>query len=566
MKKILLYLLAAWCACAPAYACDASGDVLLKDLSAELMRNYKAFKKQKPPVYYLSYSVWRERSFSAAAQLGALAFAREDESATGEVMARVGSPRMDNTRELKGQRADMNLGVISLPLDVKPGSLALRNAFWRLTRRTVEQAQQNFNKVQANAAVSSASTDTSDDFTFPPQSMYCEDSLPLAYDRSEVEARLVRLSALVKGQSFVLDSDFSFSMRRTDKYFTDSVGSRIKTSQVLGRYAFLVAGKNADGMEIERLVSYDGEKMEDFPSADVMERDVKAALEELRTLKNAPVLDPVTVPAILKNRAAGVFFHEVMGHRLEGHRQKSETFGQTFTKKTGQLITSPLITVVEDPTEAYFNGIPLRGAYKYDDEGVQSRPVTLVEKGVLKNFMMSSSPVNGFPASNGHGRKELGRRAVARMGNLFVRPETAVPYEELEKQLLEEIRKQGKPYGLIIEDLTGGYTLTETSLPQTFKLNTQLVYRLWPDGRKEAVRGVSLVGTPLVSFGKIIGAADDYSVFNGSCGAESGWVPQANIAPSLLFSAVEMERVEKSPSKPPVLPAPYASAEGGKKK
>lgn len=565
MKKIILCLLAALCADASC-ACDVSSEVLLKDLSAELARNYKALKKQKPPVYYLSYSVWREQSFAARAQLGSLAFAREEESATGEVMARVGSPRMDNTRELKGMRADMGLDVISLPLEIKPGSLALRNAFWRLTRRAVEKARQNFNTVQANAAVSSSNTDTSDDFTFPPKSTYCGASRPLAYDRAEVEARLVRLSSLVKGHAFVLNSDFSFSIGREDKYFTDSVGSRIKTSRVLGRYAFSVAGKNADGMEIERLVSYDGEKMEDFPSEDVMERDVKAALEELRTLKNAPVLDPVTVPAILKNRAAGVFFHEVMGHRLEGHRQKSESFGQTFTKKMGQLITSPIITVVEDPTEEYFDGIPLRGAYKYDDEGVKARPVTLVEKGVLKNFMMSSSPVNGFPASNGHGRKESGRRAVARMGNLFVRPETAVPYEELEKQLLEEIRRQGKPYGLIIEDLTGGYTLTETSLPQTFKLNTQLVYRLWPDGRKEAVRGVSLVGTPLVSFGKIIGAADDYAVFNGSCGAESGWVPQANIAPSLLFSAVEMERVEKSPAKPPVLPAPYASEDGGKKK
>lgn len=563
MKKIISFLLICLFAPVGAFACNADDQQLLKDLSAELMRNYKVFTKQKPPVYYMSYQLWKEQSFSARAQLGGLVSSKENNAATAEVTARVGTPRVDNTHELKGLLAGLNLGVISVPVQVSAGSLALRNALWRLTRQTVERAQEDFNRVESNRAVASSNEDTSDDFVFPPKSTFCEATRPFSYDRALVEERLKAVSALVKGKDFVLDSDFSFSFNLTDRYFADSVGSRIKTSKVLGRYIFIMTGKNADGMEIERSVLYDGEKMEDFPSQEKMEQDVKAALQELQTLKTAPVLEPITVPAILKNKAAAVFFHEVMGHRLEGHRQKSESFGQTFTQKQGQQITSPLITVVEDPTQEYFNGVVLRGAYKYDEEGVAARPVTLVEKGILKNFIMSSSPIKGFPASNGHGRKELGRRAVARMGNLFVLPENTVSYDELEKQLLAEVKRQGKPYGVIIEDLSGGYTLTERDLPQSFKLETQLVYRIWPDGRKEPVRGVSLVGTPLVSFGRIIGAADDFAVFNGSCGAESGWVPQTNVAPSLLFSAVEMELLGKSASKPPLLLPPSADGKKG---
>ena len=57
---------------------------------------------------------------------------------------------------------------------------------------------------------------------------------------------------------------------------------------------------------------------------------------DLEALRKAPVAEPYDGPAMLSGRAAAVFFHEVLGHRLEGHRQKDEDEGQTFTKKVGQ--------------------------------------------------------------------------------------------------------------------------------------------------------------------------------------------------------------------------------------
>ena len=178
-----------------------------------------------------------------------------------------------------------------------------------------------------------------------------------------------------------------------------------------------------------------------------------------------------------------------------------------------------------------------------DDEGTPAERVTVVEHGVLRNFLMSRSPIEGFARSNGHGRREHGNDAVSRQGNLIVESEKVVPYERLREMLIEECVKQGKPYGLIFDDISGGFTMTGRGGPQAFKVLPLYVTRVYADGRPdEVVRGVDIVGTPLTSFSKIIMAADDADVFNGTCGAESGWCPVSAVSPSLLVSEIEVEK------------------------
>ena len=373
---------------------------------------------------------------------------------------------------------------------------------------------------------------------------------------------LKEASRLARGKDFVLTSSFSVSAEQGHRYFADSRGTRLKTPYSFFRLAYQFSGRSKDGLEISRDGIYDVLSPQDFPSREKLLADVDKSLRELEELSNAPEGDPYNAPTILKGRAAAVFVHEVMGHRLEGYRLKNAGDGQTLAGKVGQQVISPLITITADPTQTQFKGEPLRGHYEYDDEGVKARPVTLIENGVLKNFLMQSSPIEGFPVSNGHGRKQTGRRAEARMSVIRATASQTVPYEKLEEMLVEEIKRQGKPYGFIVEDLGGGFTLTGTGLPQSFKLEAKRVLRVYPDGHKEVVRGLDVVGTPLVSFNKILAAGDDDTLFNGSCGAESGWVPQSNIAPSLLFENLEMEKTQKSDFKPPVLPAPDAEEEG----
>lgn len=539
--------------------CRVQDELPLKLMSAEIKRSIKTFKKLKPPVYYLSYTYEDTTRQTLLARQGAL-YSRGDRTTAVSVFARAGSPKMDNTRPLKGGNAEgenslqVKMGVT--PFDDNP--LAFKMALWSATQNMAEKAQEGFARVQINSKTASVRQDDSDDFVLPPASMYCHEQEPQSFDLEKIGELLNEVSTLVRGNKFVQDSNFSFSLEQGHRYFTDSVGTQLKTPILFARLSYNLINLLDDGSELYRFRTYDVINENQLPTKEQLLSDVRQSLEELEKLSKAPEADPITVPAILKNRAMAVFVHEVLGHRVEGHRQKLDSFGKTFTSKVGQLVTAPFISIVDDATLSSFNGEPLRGFYEYDDEGVKVRPVTLVENGILRGFLMSSSPINGFPTSNGHGRAELGALPVARMGVTRLMASQTVSYDELEKKLLAEIRAQHKPYGYIIDDLSGGFTMTDTFFPQVFKLEPKLVYRLYPDGRKEVVRGAEIVGTPLVSFSQILAAANDDAVFNGTCGAESGWVPVSAIAPSVLIRSLEIEKTGKSNFKPPLLPPPYA--------
>lgn len=152
-------------------------------------------------------------------------------------------------------------------------------------------------------------------------------------------------------------------------------------------------------------------------------------------------------PAILSGRAAGVFFHEIFRHRIEGHRQKDQSEGQTFTKRVNKEVLPTFLSVFFDPTLKRYANEDLYGWYDYDDEGVKARRVSVVEQGILKTFLLSRSPIAGFPQSNGHGRRQTGAEIVARQSNLVVESAKQVPQAELRQMLIAEIKRQSKPYG-----------------------------------------------------------------------------------------------------------------------
>jgi TldD protein len=211
--------------------------------------------------------------------------------------------------------------------------------------------------------------------------------------------------------------------------------------------------------------------------------------------------------------------------------------------------------------------VDLNGWYDYDDEGVKARPVTVVDKGVLKTFLMSRSPIRGFDHSNGHGRRQPGLEVVSRQSNLIVESTNAVTEARLRQMLIGEIKKQNKPYGLYFRDITGGFTTTQRAGLQAFKVIPVIVYRVYADGRPdELVRGADIVGTPLASFAKILATSDKPEVFNGYCGAESGSVPVSAVSPAILVSEIEIEKKAKSQDRPPLLPEPTSmESKGGSK-
>jgi predicted Zn-dependent protease len=192
---------------------------------------------------------------------------------------------------------------------------------------------------------------------------------------------------------------------------------------------------------------------------------------------------------------------------------------------------------------------------------VKARRVAVVENGVLKTFLMSRTPIEGMPQSNGHGRKQVGLSPVARQSNLVVEVAPAGVQPDLKKTLIAEIKKQGLPYGLLFDDIQGGFTFTGRTIPNAFNVLPLMVYRIYQDGHEELVRGADLIGTPLTTFSKIVAADRNVAVFNGVCGAESGGVPVSASSPGIFVTQVEVQKKSKSQERIPILPAPF---EGGK--
>jgi predicted Zn-dependent protease len=187
--------------------------------------------------------------------------------------------------------------------------------------------------------------------------------------------------------------------------------------------------------------------------------------------------------------------------------------------------------------------------------------VELVDKGILQQFLMSRMPIAHFDVSNGHGRSQIGLMPTGRQGNLIVTSTNTTSEKKLRQLLIDEIKKQNKPYGLYFEDIASGFTLTQRATPQAFQVIPQLVYRVYADGRPdELVRGVQIVGTPQASLTQILATGDKPAIFNGECGAESGSVPVSAIAPAMLFGAIETQKAPQGKTRPPILPSPAADS------
>jgi len=557
----MLKLLLSACLLLPAAArADEAGkDPVMNAVVKELERSFAGLKKAEPvPLYYLGYAVTINRYGSLSAKLGALDYKTEAPSATLDVDMRVNTMELDNTHQVKGDMAWTNSTQSeNLPVALEGNEDAIRARIWEYTDKAYKKAQEKFTKVKMNKAVTAAEDDPSPDFSpVKPEKFYETVTLEQA-DLDAWGERIKKHSARLAGFAFIYDSGVSLQYENKHRYMATSEGTRVKTGNNYIILSYSLSSRTTDGMEISRYMSYHGDSFDDLPSAASLDADMDKSIKELEALKTAPVVEPYSGPAILRAKAAGVYFHEIIGHRLEGHRQKLEDSGQTFAKKVGQKVTGDIISLYDDPSMKEFNGKPLRGYYRYDDEGVRGQRASLIENGVLKGFLMNRSPIRGFAASNGHGRRSPGNATVSRMGNLVVEASKTVPYAELRQMLIDECKKQGKPFGLVFDDISGGFTYTGRGSGQSFKVKPLLVYKVYTDGRPdEVVRGVDIVGTPIVSFSKLTAAADDYGIFNGTCGAESGWVPVSAVSPSLLITEMEVEKSQKSQQKPPVLEPP----------
>lgn len=557
MKRIVISTLAAAAIVLPFRGICAKPDALMRLLTEELEREQAEFAKTDTPPYYICYRVNDEHEYAITATDGAVMQSYSQPSRMLTVQVRMGDYDVDSFREMTNVQTPQAT-VYNIAGDENPQSI--RRTLWIATNSEYNKAVAAYNQIQAGLGMGGGRGYVSDYTKSEPLEYYDKPQTrsAMSFDMEGWTARLKSLSAAFKPHKEIQNGSAILTRRVTRNYFVSSEGVRIVENR---NYTVLMISASTtadDGMEIPLTKTYFAHQPEDLPSDKTIAADIATMTESLKALRKAKTIDPYSGPALLAGGAAGVFFHEIFGHRVEGQRMKSGTDGQTFRRMVGQEVLPASVSVYDDPTIERYNGEQMYGSYKFDEEGVRGSRVTVVENGVLRDFLMTRVPMDGFTKSNGHGRAVAGKFPVSRQSNLLVESTSNLSREDMRRLLIEEARAQGKEFGLLFVSVEGGFTNATKFQPSAFNVFPNMVYKVYTDGRPdELVRGIDIVGTPLAIFSSIVEAGGTPETFTGLCGAESGSVPVTATAPDILVKKMEVQKKSRNPLIQPLLPRPY---------
>ncbi|MBI5624976.1 MAG: TldD/PmbA family protein [Elusimicrobia bacterium] len=534
-------------------------DEVFKPMEAEMARGMGMSQEGFAPPYFLAYRLTDIRALEVAASFGAVSLDETQETRVLYVEARVGDRTLDNT-DLGFQGWHAEAG------DTAPG---LRGQLWSLTDKAYKGAVSGLLEKKAKRATEFIA-EKLDDFSVEraTASLTPAPRTDLDGERSRLRALLPRLSAVFRDYPFIYGSNAAGRRQWARQFLLTSEGTRVAAEgmHVSGILRLSAMTRAPDGMRLDAMTSFTYRDWSDLPSEAELAQAARRLARELDEGRSAPVQAPLAAPVILDPEVTSVLFHEALGHKLEGQRQRDPAHSQIFKDLVGKRVIPEHLSFIDDPTLAYYRGTPVSGHYLVDDEGVPAQRVALVERGILRNFLMSRWPVKGFANSNGHGRADAFRHPTGRMGTIIVEAHQPVPLAALERRLRELCRAKAKPYGFLLVGSFGGENPNLRRAAQTFEVNPRLVFRVdAKTGAKTRVRGVKMAGTPLVLLDRIVAAADDARLSNEFvCGAESGRVPVGQIAPSVLISEAEMQRIPEDRSVPPLLPSPFLEDRRGR--
>jgi predicted Zn-dependent protease len=537
--------------------------VVLGALKTELARAKQGLRLPgEDGPYFIRYLVREYDDYDLAARFGALLEDNYQHVRQASVEVRVGSYQFDNTADESAEKLfdmddyDRYQPPMFAPIDDNVD--ALRATMWLQSDARYKQALATLHKKRGGRVSKMVEDEKMPSFSREKAVRAVDPPVTLKLDRAAWDERLRRVSALFKVYPEIFDSQVKMSVDHQTRFLTTTEGTELVNERLIYSIQLLASARARDGLLINHFKSFYGASEAELPDDAELARTAAQLADEIKRLRTAPMLDPYNGPAILLPEAAGVFFHEALGHRLEGERQNDNKEGATFKGQIGKPVLPAFLSVLDDPTLAKVGKVSLNGHYGFDDEGVAAQAVTLVDHGILRNYLKSRTPVKGSLDSNGHGRAEGTLDPIGRMANTIVRSDKVVTYDKLKEMLLDEIRRQKKAFGLIIADISGGQTNTTTYDFQAFKGMPRIVYKVdGQTGEETLVRGVEFVGTPIGSLNRIVAASDQSAVFNGFCGAESGYVPVSTVAPAVLISEIELQRTRRALERPPILPAPW---------
>jgi TldD protein len=533
--------------------------------------------------YFISYTLDDADAFQVNASFGALTSVSRNRFRLPNIEVRVGSYDFDNTGHIySGIYTGSRYDTEPFPLD--DNYRALRENLWLGTDHAYKAAVESIARKRAALTNAVAPSEKLADYTQAEPVQNLPKVTRAKFDEAAWQARIVRHSAIFAAYPEVLASGVEFHFNQDSSYYLNTEGTALRYQDDGAWVSARAEGQAPDGMVLRDGLSTPVRTLAQIPSETELQDNLKALARNVQTLLRAPLGESFTGPALFEPAAAAQLLAQLLGDNLRITRKPVSdpnrpvnVYASEFDGRTGSRVLPEWLDVIDDPTQTAYQGKPLAGYYEFDYEGVKAQAVPLIQKGVLKSFLTTRQPAKKAAASNGHARFPggFGTRAAA-LGNLFVKPAESTPLAGLKARLIQMCKERDKPYGLLIRKLDFPFAGSNAEIQtlQTASANSGgsvrpvsppiLMYRVYPDGREELVRGMRFRGLSTRSLRDILAASTETTLFdyinNGAPLARSGvggYVALTSvISPGLLFDELEVDQLQNPLQRPALVPPP----------
>jgi TldD protein len=515
----------------------AKGDPLFDALLTELARSTAKLKMdQVQPPYYIEYRVNDVDDFSAEAAFGAVRESQRTHIRVLRVVVRIGNNKQDSFY-------NQGVGSASI-LSTDDDPIALRRQIWLLTDDAYKNAADAYAEKLSALKQFSADPNPVDDFSKAPVFSAVGNTVQLKVDEAAWRKNLQDASNLYRQYPDIQSVSASARFTAVNEYFINSEGTIVRDGRITSTVMLNGSAQAADGMRISRNPYWTEERPEELPNHEKLLQETTNMLDTIKALRDAPTVDEsYRGPVLFSPDAADDIAAQLIGGNVLGRKpplgRPNRSIG-AFATSYKTRVAPKFLTVVDDPTMHTFSGKNVLGSYEVDDEGVKAQPVTVIDSGVLTNYLLGRQPIRDFPSSNGHGRGGPGTAPQPALGTLIVKTSEPESPEALKQKVMQLAADAGKPYGYRVE------TMGPANSPR-------LLYRVYAkDGHEELVRGAVFNELDIRALrNDLISVGNDPLVSN-----RAGAFPQTVICPSLLFDELEVKRADTSKEKLPEYSAP----------
>ena len=377
-------------------------DVLLRAMLDEMARTRQLRILDLAVPYYVEYRVEDANTLEIQATLGALVASGQTAQRIPTVRVRVGDYKLDNTNYVYsdargGDRFDSD----KLPLE--NNYEVLRQAFWLGTDRAYKAAEEALAR-KRSAMKSVTLPDQLPDYSAAEPVRAVLPIRKAIPNEAQWKEKIVRLSGIFADYPQVLSSSVQLNSIQSTNYIVTSEGTVLRYPENLAFIRVRATGQAPDGTQVRDEAVFQAFEPNGLPVEASLRQSITQVAENVAALAKAAPGEAYDGPVLVEPRAAAQLFGQVLGENLKITRKPIAEPGRPapqiaseLENRIGSRVLPEWMDVVDDPSQTEWHGLSLFGAYDYDMEGLSPKPLIIIEKGTLKSFPLTRTPIQkGF--------------------------------------------------------------------------------------------------------------------------------------------------------------------------